>query len=77
MRVEERAREIIDHLARLGSDFGRFREEFETLGGHIGRARGKYEDLDKMVGRLGDKLTLSLEAPSAELPPAAPSGDEA
>jgi DNA recombination protein RmuC len=75
MRVEERAREIIDHLGRLSNDFGRFRQEFEVLGGHIGRAKGKYDDLDKTVGRLGDKLALPLEAPSGELP-AAPSEDQ-
>jgi DNA recombination protein RmuC len=75
MRVEERAREIIDHLGRLSNDFGRFRQEFEVLGGHIGRAKGKYDDLDKTVGRLGDKLALPLEGPSAELPAASEDED--
>jgi DNA recombination protein RmuC len=76
MRVEERAREIIDHLGRLSNDFGRFRQEFGTLGGHIDRAKGKYDDLEKTVGRLGDRLALPLEEPRPELPSAAPSTGE-
>jgi DNA recombination protein RmuC len=68
LRVEERAREIIDHLARLGKEFGHFREEFEVLGGHIGRAKTKYDDLDKRVGRIGDRLLLPLQEEWDRLP---------
>ena len=69
LRVEERAREIIDHLARLGKDFESFREEFGVLGTHVGRAKSKYDDLDKRVGRLGDRLLLPLQSEWEQLPP--------
>ena len=69
LRVEERARDIIDHLARLGREFEHFREEFEVLGGHIGRAKGKYDELDKRVGRMGDRLLLPLQDEWEKLPP--------
>jgi DNA recombination protein RmuC len=69
LRVEERAREIIDHLARLGKEFGRFREEFDVLGTHVGRAKTKYDELDKRVGRISDRLLLPLQDEWERLPP--------
>ncbi len=68
LRVEERAREIIDHLARLGKEFGQFREEFDVLGTHVGRAKTKYDDLDKRVGRMSDRLLLPLQDEWEKLP---------
>ena len=69
MRVEERAREIMSHLARLDREFELFRGEFETLGTHIGRAKTKYDEVDKRVGRLGDRLFLPLHEEREKLPP--------
>jgi DNA recombination protein RmuC len=69
LRVEERAREIIDHLARLGKEFGRFREEFDVLGTHVGRAKTKYDELDKRVERISDRLLLPLQDEWASRPP--------
>lgn len=68
LRVEERAREIINHLSRIESEYDRFREEFEVLGGHIGRAKAKYDEVDKHVGRLGDRLMLPLQSEWEQLP---------
>ena len=68
LRVEERAREIIDHLGRLNSEYGRFREEFGVLGTHIGHAKSKYDELDKRVGRLGDRLLAPLQSEWEQLP---------
>ncbi len=68
LRVEERAREIIDHLGRLGSEYDRFRDEFGVLGTHIGHAKSKYDELDKRVGRLGDRLTAPLRSEWEQVP---------
>ena len=68
LRVEERAREIIDHLARLTKEYEQFREEFGVLGTHIGRAKAKYDEVDKHVGRLGDRLVLPLQSEWEALP---------
>jgi DNA recombination protein RmuC len=62
MQVERRAQEILEHLGRLESDMGRFREDFEQLGTHIGHARNKYDDASKRLTRLEDKLALAPEA---------------
>lgn len=61
LRVEERSREIVAHLERLAGDFGRFRNDFETLGRHISNAHAKYDDLDRATVRLGERIARPLE----------------
>ena len=70
LHIEERAREIMDHLARLQGDEAKFRQDFETLGTHIENARKKYEEADRKLARLEDKLLAAGEQPvSPRLPP--------
>jgi len=70
LQIEKRAQEIMRYLARLQGDFGRFKEDYETLGGHIERARKKYDDAEKKLGRFEDKLLSASEPTALELPPA-------
>jgi DNA recombination protein RmuC len=56
LHIEERAREIVDYLARLRADEDRFRQDFETLGNHIENARKKYEEAQRKLVRFEDKL---------------------
>ncbi len=70
MRIEQKAREILDHLSRVEGEYDRFREEFAVLGTHIGRAKVKYDEVDKHVGRLGDRLMLPLQSEWEALPDA-------
>ncbi len=60
LKVEEHAKEILDHLGRLKGEFGRFQQAFEVLGSHLKDARGRYEDSAKRLERFGDRL-LGLE----------------
>jgi DNA recombination protein RmuC len=79
LKVEERAREILDHLARLQGDFQHIRGDFQIMGQHISHAKTKYDEVDKRVSRFGDRLSLPLEGGRAELPadpPQAPSSDD-
>ncbi len=69
MQVERRAVEILEHLGRLESDLGRFREDFDQLGTHLGHARNKYDDASKRLTRLEDKLALAPEAESTGVLP--------
>jgi DNA recombination protein RmuC len=59
LRVEERAREVIDHLDRLTLEFGRFLREFEVLGGHIDNSKKKYDTLSLQAARFSDRMALS------------------
>jgi len=78
LQVEERAREILDHLGRLQGDFQHIRGDFQTLGLHLGHAKSKYEEIDRRVDKFGDRLALRLEDRCVETPvdtPQAPSPD--
>jgi DNA recombination protein RmuC len=61
MQVEERAHEVMAYVAGLGSDFGRFKEEFELVGKHVGHAQAAYTKADKRLGRFESKLDRAIE----------------
>lgn len=61
MQVEERAHEVMAYVAGLGSDFARFKDEFELVGKHLGHAQTTYGKADKRLGRLESKLDRALE----------------
>lgn len=61
MKVEERAKEIIQYLSRLGGDFEKFREDFGLLGKHLGHAQSSYQTTEKRLEQFGQRL-LSADA---------------
>ena len=69
LEIEENARLIIEQLARLRGDFGRFKEDFSLVGKHLFNTRTKFEDAERRMARFEDKLISTggsnLEAPSA------------
>jgi DNA recombination protein RmuC len=67
MQIEKQAKEIMQYLARLQGDFGRFQDDFSTLGGHVERARKKYEEASIRLRRFEEKL-LGAGDPVSELP---------
>jgi DNA recombination protein RmuC len=63
LRVEERAREIMDMLGRLDGDIAHVREAFDVLGTHMENARKKYEEAGRNLNGVEYKLsTLSERA---------------
>ncbi|MFH1540715.1 MAG: DNA recombination protein RmuC [Elusimicrobiota bacterium] len=60
LKIEESARNIMGILSRLTGDFGKFKEDFETLGGHISKVAGKFDETSKKLEKFEDKL-LSVE----------------
>jgi DNA recombination protein RmuC len=64
--IEKRAKEILENLQRLSIDFGKFKEDFETMGKHLTNARNKYEDAEKRLGRFEDKLDGIALSPEKE-----------
>lgn len=67
MRIEERAQEILQNLARLEGDFSRVLDEFQKMGTHLKNLSSSYEATDKRLTKFGDKLE-SLETKSEALP---------
>jgi DNA recombination protein RmuC len=66
MKIEDRAKEIIQYLNRLQGDFGKFREEFALLGKHVGHAQASYQSADRRLEQFGHKL-LAAETDQIEL----------
>jgi DNA recombination protein RmuC len=67
MKIEDRAKEIIQYLSRLQGDFSRFKEDFNLLGKHLGHAQSSYQNAEKRLDQFGQKL-LSADAEKKELP---------
>lgn len=61
MKVEERAKEIIQYLSRLRGDFGKFRDDFGLLGKHLNHAQASYQSTEKRLEQFGQRL-LSADA---------------
>lgn len=59
MKIEDRAREIVQYLGRLQGDFARFREEFALLGKHVGHAQASYQNADRRLEQFGQKLMVA------------------
>jgi DNA recombination protein RmuC len=75
MKIEDRAKEIIQYLNRLQGDFGKFREEFALLGKHVGHAQASYQTADRRLEQFGQKLLAAdtdqvdlFETPPARTP---------
>lgn len=68
LRIEARAEEVMGHLARLGSELGRLRDDFRLVGKHFGNAQQAYASADKRLDRLGTKLTTIAGGEEQEEP---------
>jgi DNA recombination protein RmuC len=71
MKIEDRAKEIIQYLSRLQGDFAKFREEFALLGKHMGHAQSSYQNADRRLDQFSQKL-VAADSDQRELfePPA-------
>lgn len=67
MKIEERAKEIIQYLSQLEGDFARFREEFALLGKHLGHAQSSFQSAEKRLDQFGQKL-LAADSGERKLP---------
>jgi len=56
LKVEERAKEIVQYLSRLQGDFLKFRDDFGVLGKHLGHAQASYQNTDKRLDQFGERL---------------------
>lgn len=72
MKIEDRAKEIIQYLSRLQSDFGKFREEFSLVGKHLGHLQSGYQNADRRLEQFSQKL-LAADVDQKELLEIAPS----
>ncbi|MFH1541779.1 MAG: DNA recombination protein RmuC [bacterium] len=60
MKIEEKAGQILQDLARLEGDFSRVTEDFQKMGTHLQHLSSSYTATDKRLSKFSDKLE-SLE----------------
>ena len=72
MKIDERAKEIIQYLGRLQVDFGGFREDFDLLGKHLTQAQSSYQGAEKRLEQFGQKLVSADAEPFERSVPASP-----
>jgi DNA recombination protein RmuC len=70
LQIEKHAEEIMAKCARLQTEFGKFKEDFELVGTHLDRAQKKFFESGKHLGKFETKLEQATDSP-AELPAAA------
>ena len=70
MKIEQQAKEILEHLSQLRQDFKRFAEDYTVVGTHLTNAHKKYEDAARRLG----KFETRLETIEADSTPALPAG---
>jgi DNA recombination protein RmuC len=67
MKIEERAKEIIQYLSRLEGDFARFKDDFQLVGKHLGHAQSSLQSAEKRLDQFGQKL-LAADSGEKKLP---------
>lgn len=61
LQIEQNAQEVMEYVADLHRDFGRFKEDFEVVGKHIGNAQTKFVEAEKRLDRFEGKLERASE----------------
>jgi DNA recombination protein RmuC len=74
MRIEERARDIINHLNRLRLELEKFGDDFRKVGMHLTNAQTRYVEAEKRLTRFEEKLLAAGDhaGPVGEPPVIAP-----
>ena len=69
MKIEERAKEIINHLNRLRQELDRFTDDFRKVGMHLSNAQTRFGEAEKRLTRFEEKLINAAgESAPEELP---------
>lgn len=79
LQIEQRTKEILNHLQQLQIEFDKLYRDWGTLGSHLKNARLKYEDLDSAMIRFGERANVDKLAdlpgdglPRVDIPSAHP-----
>jgi DNA recombination protein RmuC len=66
MQIEQHAHEVMEYVADLDRDFGRFREDFDKLGTHLDHASKRFAEAEKRLDRFDGKLQRAVEEQDEE-----------
>lgn len=73
LKIEQRAKEILQHLSQVQREFKLFTDDFAMIGKHLGNAKNRYDDSSRRLDRFESRLEsiASAEAPPSLPPPPA------
>jgi DNA recombination protein RmuC len=72
MKIEDRAKEILQYLSRLQGDFAKFRDEFAVLGKHLIHAQSSFQNADRRLEQFAQRLSAAdqQQQEALDVPPA-------
>lgn len=73
MQVSKKAKEILDSIKTMESEFGRVLESYSVIGNHLTHAQQKYAETDKYLAKFGNKLQGTISITDVEGEPVTPS----
>lgn len=60
MQVSKKAREILDTIKTMESEFANVLENYAVVGKHLSNAQSKFQETDKYLSRFGTKLGTAI-----------------
>jgi DNA recombination protein RmuC len=72
LRIESRAKEVLDQLARLAGDLDRLRDDMRLVGRHLGNAQQAFAAADRRLDRFEQKLAVAGGADARDETPGPP-----
>ena len=56
MKIQEQAKEILEHLGQIHQDFKSFGEDYSVIGKHLVNARNKYDESTRRLDKISNRL---------------------
>lgn len=76
MQVSKKAKEILDGIKTMESEYGRVLESYAVIGNHLTHAQQKYAETDKYLSKFGNRLQGTLAITDVDVEePGLPSGN--
>jgi uncharacterized Ntn-hydrolase superfamily protein/DNA anti-recombination protein RmuC len=76
LRIESKAREILEHVQSARLEFEKFAETFAVVGRHLSNASGKFEESNRKLDRFSGRLEALGDLHGGEASRALPPGEE-
>jgi DNA recombination protein RmuC len=67
MQVSKKAKEILDTIKTMESEFTNVVDNYAVVGKHLANAQSKYNETDKYIARFGNKLQGAISLTVAEV----------
>lgn len=62
IRIQQNARELVEGIARLGTEFERFAKDYKLVGTHLSNANSKFEDTRRDIERFTERIARLKQA---------------